>query len=60
MLACPSRLDLMMQLIYVVSNCQQDTLGGDVCFPTVQISPEPHILFNVRKAAFHLDTPVHP
>ena len=60
MLACPSCLNLMVQFIDVISNRQQDTLGGDICFSTIQIPSELHILFDVRKAVFRLDTPVHP
>ena len=56
MLACPSCLNLMVQFIDVISNRQQDTLGGDICFSTIQIPSELHILFDVRKAAFRLAT----
>ena len=60
MLTCPSRLDFMMKFIHVIANRQQDTLGGYICLPAIQISSESHILFEVCKTSFRLDTPVHP
>ena len=59
MLACPSCLNLMMKFVYIIPYRQQDTLGGYISLPSVYISPESHILFNVCKASFYLYTPVH-
>ncbi len=59
MLTYPSRLDFIMKFIYVISDRQQDTLGGYICLSAMQISSESPILFDVCKTSFHLDTSVH-
>ena len=58
-MACPSCLNLMMKFVYIMPYRQQDTLGGYICLPSVYISPESHILFNVCKASFRLYASVH-
>ena len=45
------RYNLMMQLIYVIADCQKYALRKNIFFSTIQISSEVHVFFHVCEAS---------
>ena len=53
------RSNLVMQLIYVIADCQQYALRKNIFFSAIQISSEVHVFFHICEGSFRLNTTVH-